>query len=180
MRLIVGLGNPGKKYIKTRHNIGFRILDKIRIENNFPDFKLDKKFNALLSKKNGVFLLKPQTFMNKSGISVSNFIRYYNVEPSKLIVIHDDADFKLGKVKIDKNRSSGGHKGVQSVINHLSTKEFWRLRFGIGKEEKKAGDIALEKFSKKEDEKVERLIQKVINEIDRGLEKGFTKKGLSI
>ncbi len=82
--------------------------------------------------------MKPQTFMNKSGSSVRALADYYKISPEEILVIHDDADFDLGKVKIDKNRSSAGHKGVQSIIDHLSTKDFWRLRFGIGRKDKKS------------------------------------------
>ena len=178
MTLIVGLGNPGKKYIKTRHNIGFEIVDEFKRRGNFPSFKLDKKFNGLVSKKSDVVLLKPQTYMNKSGVSVSNFSRYYSVNPEDIIVVHDDADFDLGRVKIDKNRSSGGHKGIKSIINHLSTKDFWRVRFGISTGDKKAGDIALNKFSKDEKEIVDRLVEKTVNELESGLEKGLKKKSI--
>ena len=176
MTLIVGLGNPGKKYIKTRHNIGFRVIDELQRKENFPSFKLDKKFNGLISKKEDVTLIKPQTYMNKSGVSVSNFSRYYSVTPEDIIVVHDDADFDLGRVKIDKNRSSGGHKGVQSIINHLSTKNFWRIRFGISNGGQKAGDIALKKFKKEERKLVKGLIEKTVEEIKEGLSTGFKKK----
>jgi len=178
MTLIVGLGNPGKKYTKTRHNIGFEILNKLQKDICLPSFKLDKKFNGLISKGKEVILLKPQTYMNRSGDSVSKLANYYNIDPKEIIVVHDDADFNLGRVKIDKNRSSGGHKGVQSIINHLSTKDFWRVRFGVGKENKKAGDIALQKFSKNEKELVEKMIQKTTKEIENGLSKGFKKKSI--
>ncbi|MGM0439066.1 MAG: aminoacyl-tRNA hydrolase [Patescibacteria group bacterium] len=176
MTLIVGLGNPGQKYEETRHNIGFRIIDKLKREENFPDFSLDNKFNGLLTKEGDVVLLKPQTFMNKSGVSVSNFARYYNVNSKDIVIIHDDSDINLGKIKIDKNRSSGGHNGVQSIINHLSTKNFWRIRFGIGKENKKAGEIALKKFSKEEEKLVNKLVERTIKEIKKGLKEGFEKK----
>ena len=175
-KLIVGLGNPGNKYKRTRHNIGFRVIDELQKKEHFPNFKLDKKFNGLISKKNQTNLLKPQTYMNKSGLSVAKFCHYYNIDTENVIVIHDDADFKLGKVKIDKNRSSGGHKGVQSIIDHLSTKNFWRVRFGIGLEDTKAGDIALEKFTSKERDLVSKLIQKTNKEIESGLRDGFKKK----
>lgn len=166
MKLIVGLGNPGEKYEKTRHNIGFEIINLFKESECFPDFNYDKKFNGLVSKKGDLFLLKPQTFMNRSGQSIKAISNYYNISPKKTVVIHDDADIPLGKVKIDKNKSSGGHKGIQSVIDHLSTKDFWRIRFGIGKDpSEKAGNIALKKFSKKEREIVSNLKEKIIKKI---------------
>lgn len=178
MKLIVGLGNPGEKYKKTRHNIGFEVVDLIKESKHFPDFSYDKKFNGLVSKK-GAFLLKPQTFMNRSGQSVKAISSYYNISPKKTIVIHDDADIPLGKVKVDKSRSSGGHKGVQSVIDHLSTKDFWRIRFGIGKDpSEKAGNIALKKFSKKERKIVENLKEKLTEEIDNFLGDELKRKSI--
>ena len=177
-KLIVGLGNPGQKYSGTRHNIGFNIVDRFGKENGFPSFKPDKKFNGLISEKNQTTLLKPQTYMNRSGLSVFKFSDYYNVGVEDIIVIHDDSDFNLGKVKVDKNRSSGGHKGVQSIINHLSTKDFWRVRFGIGKDGKKAGDIALKKFRPTERDLVNELTKEVVKEIDKGLRDGFKKKSI--
>ncbi len=180
MDLIVGLGNPGEKYKKTGHNIGFEVLNEFGKKNNFPEFGFDKKFSGLTSKKGGVFLLKPQTFMNKSGNSVRALADYYEINPEKILVIHDDADLSLGKVKIDKNRSSAGHKGVQSIIDHLSTKNFWRLRFGIGREDKKAGEIALKRFAKKEIPTVRKVIEKSVSEISAGLKEGFEKKTIKI
>jgi len=176
MKLIVGLGNPGKKYEETRHNIGFKILEKIKTDNFFPDFSSNKKFKANISKKGEIILLKPLTFMNKSGISVSGVAGYYNISPEDIIVIHDDSDFELGIVKVDKNRSSAGHNGVKSIIKQLGTKDFWRVRFGIGRKDKKAGDIALKRFSKEEIEVVNVLIKKTAKEIITGTENGFERK----
>ncbi len=178
MKLIVGLGNPGQKYKETRHNIGFQVLDCFRKKEGFPCFRMDKKFNGLTSRKEEVTLLKPQTYMNKSGISVSSFSHYYKVDPKDILVIHDDADFDLGRVKIDKNRSSGGHNGVQSIINHLSTKNFWRVRFGISTGNKKAGDIALQKFPKEKRGLIEKITEKTVKEIKKGLSKSFEKKSI--
>ncbi len=176
LMILAGLGNPGNRYEGTGHNIGFEVLDEFGKVNNFPSFKMDKKFSGLLSKRGDIFLLKPQTFMNKSGNSVRALADYYKISPEEILVIHDDADFDLGKVKIDKNRSSAGHKGVQSIIDHLSTKDFWRLRFGIGRKDKKAGDIALKKFSKKEKVLVESLIEKSVRKVEEGLKSGFEKE----
>lgn len=179
MKLIVGLGNPGKKYKKTRHNIGFEVVNLIKESKHFPDFSHDKKFNGLVSKKGDAFLLKPQTFMNRSGQSVKAISSYYNISPKETIIIHDDADIPLGKIKIDKSRSSGGHKGVQSVIDHLSTKDFWRIRFGIGKNpSEKAGNIALKRFSKKEQETAKTLKEKLTKEINSFLNDELERKSI--
>ncbi len=137
MILIVGLGNPGKKYQLTRHNIGFQVVDEFVKKNNFPDFKISKKFNALISEGivDGakVILAKPQTFMNNSGKAVKSLIRNWKLEIRNLVVVHDDIDLPLGKIKISIGRGSAGHKGVQSIIDELATKNFVRFRIGINR-----------------------------------------------
>lgn len=177
MQLIVGLGNPGEKYENTRHNIGFRVLDKLATKKEFPDFKLQKKFFAELSKKNNIILFKPLTYMNKSGIAVSSFCNYYSITPKEIIVIHDDTDILLGKIKIDKNRSAAGHKGVQSIIDHLSTKDFWRIRIGIGINPAQAAkEITLQKFNLEEEIIVKKMISKAIKELSSPLQKKTIQK----
>lgn len=177
MTLIVGLGNPGKKYIKTRHNIGFEAITLFAKKENFPSFKFKNKFNGEMSKKEEILLLKPETYMNKSGISVSSVANYYEIAPEKIVIIHDDADISLGKVKIDISRSSGGHKGVESIINQLSTKDFWRIRVGIGKKNnQKAGDIALKRFSKEERTLANEVLKNVVENIKKSLQEGFERK----
>ena len=179
MKAIIGLGNPGKKYTNTRHNIGFEVIDSLKGKNDFPDFKFDKKFESLISKRDGLYIVKPQTFMNRSGMAVRALTDYYNINPEEVLVIHDDADINFGKVKIDLSRSSGGHKGVQSVIDHLKTKNFWRIRFGISKNNnKKAADIALNNFNKEEREVISPLINRLLAEINKGLEAKFEKKSI--
>ncbi|MFA5080197.1 MAG: aminoacyl-tRNA hydrolase [Candidatus Paceibacterota bacterium] len=136
MFIIVGLGNPGKEYEFTRHNIGFRTVDFFVDKNNFSKFRHSKKYNAFVSEgligETEVLIIKPQTFMNLSGKSVRPLIDFYKLElKNELIVISDDADVPIGQVKIQKGKSSAGHKGVQSIIDELGTKEFIRLRVGI-------------------------------------------------
>jgi PTH1 family peptidyl-tRNA hydrolase len=136
--LIVGLGNPGEKYSKTRHNAGAMLLEYLRKNWNFPDFKFDKYTEALISKNNvsspadSVILSFPQTFMNESGKSVSNIMEKENISLEQLLVLHDDKDFSFGEIKLQKDISSAGHKGVQSIIDTIGTNSFWRLRIGIG------------------------------------------------
>ena len=140
MLLIIGLGNPGIKYNSTRHNIGFRIIDAFAKENNVPEFRLSKKHNALISKfiinRNKIILAKPQTFMNNSGKAVKSMIDYLSLTTNNIIVVHDDIDIKIGEIKISKNRGSAGHKGVQSIIDEIKTKDFTRVRAGIGENSK--------------------------------------------
>jgi PTH1 family peptidyl-tRNA hydrolase len=144
MKLIVGLGNPGEKYVSTRHNLGFLV-----VEHFLKDFSSsseitwddEKKFKSLVATldwqpKQGnsqkVLLLKPQTFMNVSGVAVRAVTDYYHIEPEDIWVIHDELDSPLGSLKIRTGGSSAGHKGVSSIMDHLGTEKFWRFRMGIG------------------------------------------------
>lgn len=133
MRIIVGLGNPGKEYESSRHNIGFRIVDLMNKEHG-GNFDLDKKSNSEISeiKVNGnkAILVKPQMFVNKSGEAVKKLAKSLKFKVSNLIVVHDDLDIPFGKVKLSFGRSSAGHKGVESIIKALKTDKFYRVRFG--------------------------------------------------
>jgi PTH1 family peptidyl-tRNA hydrolase len=177
MTLLVGLGNPGKQYEKTRHNAGFMVLDKMS-----ADFKFNKKFNAevaalppqppLSGGQQKIILAKPQTFMNLSGQAVQAIMSYYKISPEDLTVIHDDLDIPLGEYKIQKNRSSAGHNGVQSIIDSLGTQDFTRVRIGIQQSKVEgrrlkvdAEKYVLEKFNKNEFKIVEEVIEKIIAEI---------------
>jgi PTH1 family peptidyl-tRNA hydrolase len=137
MKLIVGLGNPGKKYEKTRHNIGFMVIDELL---NRHGFKLDKKkFNGKYAMEvihgEKVILLQPQTFMNLSGDAVRPLIDYYDISTRDVLVIYDDLDLPTGKIRLRAKGGHGGHNGMRSLIDHLGTKEFNRIRFGVGRPE---------------------------------------------
>jgi len=156
--IIIGLGNPGEKYNKTRHNIGFEIIDQIKETNNFPNFKLSKKFKALISEKDKVILVKPQTFMNLSGQSVKAIASFYKTKD--LIVIHDDIDLTIGKIRISKNRGSAGHKGVESIIKEIG-KDFTRIRIGVQPKTGKpinTESFVLKKFKKQELEEIKKSL----------------------
>ena len=144
MKLIVGLGNPGEKYDKTRHNLGFIIIEKFFKSFESVTNDLWENSNPLKSQikqlmwqpKHGdaekVLLCKPQTFMNNSGMAVSLVANYYQIEPKDIWVIHDELDLPLGFLKIRNGGSSAGHKGIDSIIQHITTEKFWRFRCGIG------------------------------------------------
>ena len=136
MKLIIGLGNPGEQYEKTRHNAGFLAIDKIADNFQFPSFEFHRTFNAEISQdmidSEKVILAKPQTFMNNSGVTVKAMLDYYETGPEDVIVIHDDLDITIGKYKISKNRGSAGHRGVQSIMSYLGTEDFTRIRIGVG------------------------------------------------
>lgn len=135
MILIIGLGNPGNQYQATRHNLGFMVLDELQELAGFPAFEFAKKFNGLVSQgilaENEAVLLKPQTFMNESGKAVKAIANFYKIKAKDIYVVQDEADVDLGKIKISQNANSAGHKGVQSIINELGTKDFLRFRIGI-------------------------------------------------
>jgi PTH1 family peptidyl-tRNA hydrolase len=149
MKMIVGLGNPGKKYLKTRHNIGFMVLDALHDSlsaYNVTPWELSKKFNAMIAgatvRAEKIILVKPMTFMNASGESVQLVGHYYKLTASDMIVVHDDKDIPLGEIKEQQNRSSAGHNGVKSIIEHVGTQDFTRLRIGIASDNpKKMSDI---------------------------------------
>lgn len=182
MILIVGLGNPGIKYKRTRHNMGFRVLDELQKENDFPDFKFSKKFNSLISKKNTgkekIILAKPKTFMNNSGQTVKKLSTYYSLPTISLIVVHDDIDLPLGKIRISKKRGSAGHKGVESIIKELGSKNFARLRIGIRNQEsgvKNRWKFVLKNFIKEEEKIVKKITKKSCSALKTILSKGLEK-----
>ena len=135
LRLIVGLGNPGADYVDTRHNAGFWLIDEIAADQGLI-FRFEKRFNADECKfrANGrdVFLQKPQTFMNRSGQSVAALARYYKIAAEEILVIHDELDLPPGVNRIKQSGGHGGHNGLRDIINHLGSRDFFRLRVGIG------------------------------------------------
>lgn len=150
MKLIVGLGNPGKEYVYTRHNVGFIILDSY-----LGDVKWQNKFQAkyYLTKieNEDVCFIKPETMMNNSGSSVAAFVRYYNINIKDILVIQDDLDMDVLTYKVKKNSSSGGHNGIKSIIAYLNSEEFGRLKIGINDDTKNnVIDFVLGKISKKQ------------------------------
>lgn len=152
--IIVGLGNIGKEYECTHHNVGFMVLDEVAKANNL-EFKLEKKHQAFVAeyiyKGEKHLLVKPTTYMNNSGISVRSIIDYYKKTNEDVLIIYDDLDLPLGQIRIRKNGSAGGHNGIKSIIAHLNTQEFSRVRIGIKKEkEMDTINYVLSKFSKKE------------------------------
>jgi len=156
-KLIVGLGNPGKEYQETKHNVGFMCIDKICQESNIT---LDKsKFNGLyyqgLLNGTKVIILKPQTYMNLSGECVVKFIKYYNIDIEDILVIFDDMDTPIGKFRLRQKGSSGGQKGMNNIIDHLKTKNICRIKIGIGKNKLyETRDYVLSKFNKDEADEI--------------------------
>jgi PTH1 family peptidyl-tRNA hydrolase len=155
MKLIVGLGNPGEKYEKTRHNVGF-ILLSLLAEKMEINFEFNSNFNAeiaeIKTEKEKLLLCKPQTFMNNSGQAVSKVMNYYKIDSNDLLVIQDEMDLPFGKIRFSNNSSSAGHKGIKSIIDYLGTQEFRRLRFGVKHENNQLPTeiFVLKNFTKEE------------------------------
>ena len=130
-RLLVGLGNPGREYSGTRHNVGFMVLDRLAAALGVT-FRADKKWQADVASAGDVWLLKPQTYMNLSGESVGALARFHRIEPDRVLVVLDDMALPLGRLRIRERGSHGGHNGLRSILGHLATQEVPRLRVGIG------------------------------------------------
>jgi PTH1 family peptidyl-tRNA hydrolase len=193
MILIVGLGNPGKEYKNTRHNVGFGVIDKIfnihySTPIQYPSFQLNKPLQSEIAhieiEKESVLLAKPQTFMNNSGLAVKKMVTSYQLQVTRdVIVVHDDITLDLGQIKISKGAGAGNHNGVQSVIDQLKTKDFIRVRCGIGRGDGILKDVVLSRFKPDEKEIVEAMIKTATDAcfmmVKEGLEKAintFNKK----
>ncbi|MGV3488443.1 MAG: aminoacyl-tRNA hydrolase [Tuberibacillus sp.] len=164
MKLIVGLGNPGSEYRQTRHNIGFEVIEQL---SKITDIPLDQsKYNGLFGKGKvqgeDVILLKPLTYMNASGESVGPFMRFYKLDLSDLIVVYDDLDLAVGRMRLRLKGSAGGHNGMKSIIQHVGSQNFKRVRVGIGRPEGRQPviDFVLKPFSKEERPIVEETIER--------------------
>jgi PTH1 family peptidyl-tRNA hydrolase len=187
--IVVGLGNPGAEYEGTRHNVGRMVLEAFVKTEGLKDWQLDKKLKALKTEgkvgKNKVLLLEPETFMNKSGESVKSLVKSKK-SAETLVVIHDDLDLPLGKIKISFNKSSGGHKGVESVIRAVKTEAFIRLRLGIsgetagGKIKKPQGDekvidAILGEFKESEKTEFKKTVKKAVQALELIITEGREK-----
>jgi len=165
MKVVIGLGNPGKKYEKTRHNMGFLVVDSLRKKFNLSDER--EKFHAFVSEKNidgeKVIFFKPQTFMNLSGNAVIEIINFYKLDPKKdIIVIYDDMDLPFGDIRIREKGSSGGHNGIKSIISHIG-EEFIRIKCGIGAKEKDAVEHVLGEFNQTEQKNLDKILENINN-----------------
>ncbi len=172
MKLLVGLGNPGKQYYNTRHNLGFMVTNALLQKYGNENWENSPKHHALLKEieidRKSLILMQPHTFMNNSGQAVSSFARFYKIKPEEITLVYDDVALPLGALRIRTGGGSGGHNGVQSVIDSLSTDQFLRIRLGIGAENI---DIPMENyvlapFTEKESEKIRPMINQAIEAIE--------------
>lgn len=182
MRLIVGLGNPGEKYLNTRHNLGFMILEKVA-QKREAVFRLEPHFQARFadmgSLEDRIKLIQPQTFMNESGKAVAKIKNYWKVDSEDIWVIYDEADLDLGKVRVSLGGSSAGHKGVESIIQAIG-EQFWRIRVGIGKSPKiPTEEWVLKKLTKNEITEREKIIDQTADLVLESLSKGIKEQTIS-
>lgn len=189
MFIIAGLGNPDQEYVGTRHNTGRIMLESFRVRHNLTEWESDKKSKSLISKGEvdgeKVLLVEPETYMNKSGSGVAYFVKSKKAT-EKLIVIYDDLDLPIGSIKVSFNKSSGGHRGLQSIISALKTEAFLRIRVGIspvtagGKLKKPKGEDAVSKhilgvFKKPEQEILKKVSKRVSDALDVLIKDGREK-----
>jgi len=164
-RLLVGLGNPGREYAGTRHNVGFMVLDRLAAAWGAA-FRADKKWQAEVANTGDVWLCKPQTYMNLSGESVGEIARFYKIEPARVFVILDDMALPLGRLRIRERGTAGGHNGLQSILDHLGTQDIPRLRIGIGSAEPGAAvGHVLGRFAVDERPLVEQSLERAVEAV---------------
>lgn len=179
LRIIVGLGNPGRRYARTRHNVGFQCVDALALAHGLTfsarQFRAELAHGRIGAAR--VLLVKPQTFMNLSGEAVAPLLGYYRRTPADLLVIYDDLDLPPGAIRIRPHGSAGGHKGMTSIIHHLKTSEFARLRVGIGRPAQGGDpvDYVLQPFSAAERALLETVYARVVEAVDCILSAGLTE-----
>jgi PTH1 family peptidyl-tRNA hydrolase len=172
--LLVGLGNPGRKYEKNRHNVGFVVADAVRDDKRLPDYR--EKFSALFSKGDALSILKPQTYMNVSGDSVQPAQSFLKVAPQEIVVVHDELDLPFGEVRLKVGGGHAGHNGLRSIIQRLGTPEFVRVRVGIGRPPPgfrgEVADYVLQDFDASERAEVPDVVDRAKKAIDLVLDQG--------
>lgn len=180
-QIIVGLGNPGLQYESTRHNIGFEVVDFLANKWGLR-WEKSSKFQGLFTEgfvypQKKILLLKPLTYMNNSGISVRAILDWYKLQNDSILVIYDDMDLPFGKIRLRLSGSSGGHNGIKSIISHLGTQDFPRLRIGIGKSSHKDATVShvLGRFSPQEMEAIPSLLDLCYQAIDCSIREGVEK-----
>ncbi len=179
MKLIVGLGNPGRDYAGTKHNIGFGVITRVSENNNIVLSKKGHKAIYGQGVINGekVILVMPQTFMNLSGESVREFVDFYKIESEDIIICHDDIDLDVGQMRIRRKGSAGGHNGIKNIISHLGTQEFARVKVGVGSKPE-GGDLArhvLSRFSRKEEKIISESLDTAAEAVEMIVGQGIDK-----
>ncbi len=174
MKIIVGLGNPGSEYEMTRHNVGFLVVDQISNIEKIDDWKEKRSLNSEIAEwifDEKIFLIKPTTFMNNSGIAVAKVLEYYKLTMNDLLVIHDDMDIEFGDIRIKNGGGTAGHHGLESIVSYLGSEKFLRIRVGIGKRgnnvlsSNKGGKHVVGKFNSEEIKKLPDVIGRVVEAV---------------
>ena len=179
MKLVAGLGNIGDKYTFTRHNAGFMVIDKWAVDNNLS-FREEKKLKCFLTKFNyngeDILLVKPTTFMNLSGEAVISVCNYYKIDVRDILIVFDDLSLELGRMRFRANGSDGGHNGIKSIIQHVGTKDFARLKIVIGPHPPiPAENFVLQNFSKEQFEALKEILKKSTNAVSYYFKNGIEK-----
>lgn len=183
MFLLVGLGNPGPEYVRTRHNAGFLVIDELasRCKTRLKEVKFESCFTRTVLAETSLILAKPLTFMNRSGVAVARLIHHFSIAPENLLIIYDDMDLPPGKIRLRPAGGSGGHKGVSSVIYHLGSEQFPRLRLGIGRDgdegtasrEQQVISYVLSPFKPEEEALIQDAVQAAADAAEVFLKKGI-------
>ncbi|WP_026693218.1 aminoacyl-tRNA hydrolase [Peribacillus kribbensis] len=177
MKVIIGLGNPGKQFDQTRHNIGFEVVDELSSKWGIPLDQAKHKGLFGMGTVNGekVLLLKPMTYMNLSGESISAVLNFYKLAPKDIVVIYDDLDLPSGKIRLRQKGSAGGHNGIKSTIAHLGTQEFNRIRIGVGRpsEKNSVSNFVLGKFSPEERAEMSKVVERSAEACENWLSNDF-------
>lgn len=177
MKLFVGLGNPGKEYEQTRHNVGFMVMDELAKRWNlaYNQAKFNGIFASHMISGEKVILCKPLTYMNLSGECVRPLIDYYKIDIDDVVVIYDDLDLPVGKIRLRMTGSAGGHNGMKSLIQHLGTDQFKRIRIGIGRPQngQKVTDYVLGRFTKEEEHNIQQAIMRATDACEKFVASSF-------
>ncbi len=183
--LIVGLGNPGDKYVNTRHNLGFVVLDELRRKLALGEWQEESKFKSQVIKQGDLILARPQTFMNNSGMAIAPLAKFYKIDPQEILIVHDELDLPIGHIKIRIGGSDAGHHGIESLIKHLGTEKFVRLRLGISTWKAISGEhkhaafnaekFVVDLFDPAEKSKVKAMVKRAVKAIEAILAKGVEK-----
>lgn len=175
MKLIAGLGNIGDKYCFTRHNAGFMVLDKLALDNNIS-FREENKLKCFLAKSGDIIYIKPTTFMNLSGEAVRAVMDYYKINVKDILIVYDDIALDLGRIRFRANGSDGGHNGIKSIIKHVGTKEFDRLKIGIGPQPNiPSENFVLQNFPKEQLEELKEILKRADEAIEFYLKNDIQK-----
>ncbi len=184
LRLLVGLGNPGLRYERTKHNIGFRVIDALydkliseQDSNNLTAKRITSVCNSLVIHTEicdaPIILAKPMTYMNNSGVAVASLVNRFEIPPSHICIIYDDVHLDIGMIRIRRKGSDGGQKGMQSIIHRLGTTEFPRLRIGIGEPVGDISDYVLSEFTAEEETEIEQSVVRAVEAIESIVEEGI-------